>query len=124
MDVEKTIQFLLEQQAKFDARQAQLEVEFDKRQAESVARHTQFDEDIARIHDLLTRVAVQQERTNEILVTLAEKHVQLAEKHAELADKHAELARSQRELSEAQKDGEQRLSALISVVERHITNHN
>jgi two-component sensor histidine kinase len=113
MDVEKTIQFLLEQQARFDARQAQ----FDERQAkfltshaEFLTRQTRFEEDIVQINGVLLRVATAQERTNEILATLTERHVELAQSH--------------KELSEAQTTTEQNLNALISSVERHIANHN
>lgn len=98
MDVEKTMQFLLEQQARFDARQAQ------------------FEERMARIEAVLLDVANAQERTNEILATLTERHVELAESHMELAQSH-------KELSEAQKVTEQNLNALISTVERHIATH-
>ena len=91
MDVEKTIQFLLEQQARFDARQA----EFD-------ARQVKFEEDIALINNIMASVAAAQQRTNAILETLAEKHVDLAEEH-----RHTE----------------QKLQAVISAIERHIANH-
>ena len=141
MDVEKTMQFLLEQQARFDARQA----EFDNRQAEFVARqgellasqaellssqaellssqaelHSsqahfverqgQFEERMMRIESVLLDVATAQERTNEILATLTERHVELAQSHKELSD--------------AQLVTEQNLNALIATLERHIANHN
>ncbi|MFY9610882.1 MAG: hypothetical protein WAU45_20015 [Blastocatellia bacterium] len=53
MDIEKTMQFLLEQQARFDARQA-----------EFVVRHAQFE---VQINEILLRVASAQERTSAIL---------------------------------------------------------
>jgi endonuclease III len=102
MDVEKTIQFLLEQQARFDARQAEFVVrqaEFDARQARFVAK---FEEDITRINSVILSLATTQERTNAILERLAEKHVELAE---------------------AQRSTEQKLHAVISALERHIENH-
>ena len=68
MDVEKTMQFLLEQQARFDARQAQ------------------FEERMARIESVLLDVATAQENTNAILTTLTERHVELAESHKALSE--------------------------------------
>ena len=68
MDVEKTMQFLLEQQARFDARQAQSE------------------ERMTRIENVLLDVATAQAGTNEILATLTERHVELAQSHKELSD--------------------------------------
>ncbi len=62
MDIEKTMQFLLEQQARFDARQA-----------EFVVRHAQFE---VQINEILLRVASAQERTSAILATLTERHVE------------------------------------------------
>ena len=119
MDIEKTMQFLLEQQARFDARQA----EFDARQAELLARQAellarqgqfvdrqaQFEERMTRIESVLLDVATAQEKTNEILATLTERHVELAQSH--------------RELSDAQQVTEQNLNVLIAALERHIANH-
>ena len=113
MDVERTIQFLLEQQARFDARQAQFADDFAARQAEFEARHAKFEakfeEDITRINSIMLTVATSQERTNEILVALTEKHLELAESHKNLA--------------EAQKSTEEKLHAVIIAVERHLSNH-
>jgi len=113
MDIEKTMQFLLEQQARFDARQA----EFDARQAELLARQgqfvdrqAQFEERMTRIESVLLDVATAQEKTNEILATLTERHVELAQSHKQLSD--------------AQQVTEQSLNALIATLERHIANHN
>ena len=99
MDVEKTMQFLLEQQARFDARQAQSE------------------ERMTRIESVLFDVATAQTRTNAILTTLTERHVELAESHMALAESHMAL-------TEAQKVTQQNLNALIATLERHIANHN
>ena len=146
MDVEKTMQFLLESQARFDARQVEAEVR------------------LARIEKILQDVALAQENTNAILVTLVERHVALAESHASLsqavvetreelarslaetreelarseartreelarslAESHATLsqalAESHEALSRAQRETEQSLKALIAKVDGHITSH-
>jgi len=113
MDVERTIQFLLEQQARFDARQAEFAARqaeaaaaFAARQAEFEVRHAKFEakfeEDITRINSVIVSIATSQQRTNEILVALTEKHVELAE---------------------AQRSTEHKLHAVISALERHIANH-
>ena len=109
MDIEKTMQFLLEQKARFDARQAEYEArqteyesrqaQYESRQAEFVERHEQAR---VQINDTFVRVAASQERTSAILATLTERHVELAG---------------------AQKVTEQNLNALISTVERHIASH-
>jgi hypothetical protein len=65
MDIEKTMQFLLEQQARFDARQAKFE--------------ERFAEGMVQINDILIRVTSAQERTSEILATLTERHLELEE---------------------------------------------
>ena len=91
MDAEKTMQFVLEQQA-------------------------QFATDLTQVKEILLDVARAQERTNAIVATLAERHVELAERHADLAERHAELAQQQ-------KTTEQALHVLISTVERHIASH-
>lgn len=117
MDVEKTMQFLLEQQARFDARQAQYE-------AQSVER-------ITRIESVLLEVATAQTRTNAILTALTERHVELAQSHMALSEAQRVTEQNLNALSEAQRiteqslnATEQNLNALISVVERHIGSHN
>ena len=131
MDVEKTIQFLLEQQARFDARQADFVEQFVEQQGQSHERMT-------RIESVLLDVATAQTRTNEILATLTERHVELAQSHKALykAQRVTEqsvnaLSESQKAtegslnvLSELQRATEQHLNALISAVERHIASHN
>ncbi|HKV40929.1 MAG TPA: hypothetical protein VJX67_17110 [Blastocatellia bacterium] len=102
MDVERTIEFLLQQQARFaeqqarfaeqQARFAEQQARFGERQAffvEMQARHEarqeQFAADIAEINGLqqqsnrmLLDVATAQERTNEIVAVLAQKLVDLS----------------------------------------------
>ena len=106
MDVDKTIQFLLEQQARFDTRQAQ------------------FEERMTQIQDILQDVAMAQERTNEILATVAEQHVELERNHKALSDAQRDTAQNLRALSSAQNVTEQNLNALIFTVERHIAGHS
>src|SRR5260370_41922060 len=102
MDIEKTMQFLLEQQARFDARQAQ----FDKRQAqlvehqaEFVERQVQFEERMAEIQNILQGVAMTQERTNAILATLTERHVELERSHIAVSEARRATEESLRALS-------------------------
>ena len=123
MDMERTMQFLLEQQARFDARQAQ----FDARQAEFDARQAQFgqkfEESVTQINSIMLRLATAQERTNFILTTLAEKHVELAAAQERTNSTLTTLAEKHVELAAAQITTEQKLHAVISALERHIDNH-
>ena len=68
MDVERTIEFLLQQQARFDERQQK----HDERQAK-------FEEDMLQINAILLDFAATQERTNEIVAVLAERQVKTEE---------------------------------------------
>jgi peptidoglycan hydrolase CwlO-like protein len=106
MDVEKTMEFILEQQAQLFSGLNQLRAE------------------LGELKDVVVEIAPAQQRTNAIVETLAERHVELAARHAELAQSHADLARSHKEVAEQQKITEQSLNALISIVERHISSHN
>jgi hypothetical protein len=92
MDIEKTIQFLLDQQARSDARQ------------------TRMEEDLSRITGVLLDIATAQERSNQIVVVLAERQ--------------AEMAESLKTLTDAQKVTQANLNAVVSMVERHISQHN
>jgi hypothetical protein len=109
MDVEKTIQFLLDQQARSDARQARLE-EWQTRFAR------EFADDMSKINGVLVELATAQERTNRIVAVLAEKVVDLTESHKALTESHNALAK-------AHKATEETLNVLISTVERHLSDH-
>ena len=113
MDVEKTIQFLLEQQARFDAHQTELQAQFEERQA-------QFEERMTRIESILLDVTAAQQRTNAILETLTERHVELAQK---LSEAQQVTQQNLNALSEAQQGTEQNLNALIDTLERHMASH-
>lgn len=120
MDVEKTIQFLLEQQAKFDARQAELHAQFVERQAQSEKWQAQSEERISQIESILLDVAAAQERTNAILETLTERHVELEQSHKKLSDAQQVTQQNLNALAEVTT---QKLNALIDTLERHIANH-
>jgi len=149
MDVEKTIQFLLEQQARFDARQAELQAQFAERDARVAERHAQFEkhqaelqaqfaerdaqvaerqtelraqfderqaqseERITQIESILVDVAASQERTNAILATLTERHIELEQAQQV----------TQKNLNALSEGTTQKLSALIDTLERHLANH-
>jgi len=91
MDIEQTIAFLLEQQSRF----AELQV--------------QLVSDLSELRAVVLDLASSQARTNEIVSTLAERHVELADSHKELTEQH--------------KATEQTLHVLITTVERHIAGH-
>jgi phage antirepressor YoqD-like protein len=98
MDIEKAIQFLLEQQAKHESRQH----EFD-------ANISKLNEGLLQVHEMLlqtnahlVQVAATQERTGEILATLAERQIETENALAALA---AET------------------KTLTSVLERHLADH-
>jgi hypothetical protein len=95
VDIERTMQFILEQQA-------QLSAQFSASQA-------RFDNDIVQINAVLLDVATTQERTNAILATLAERQILLEQAMVQLVER--------------QKTTEQTLNALMATVERHIANH-
>jgi hypothetical protein len=95
VDIERTIQFILEQQA-------QISAQFSASQA-------RFDNDIVQINAVLLDVANTQERTNAILATLAERQILLEQAMVQLVER--------------QKTTEQTLNALMATVERHIATH-
>jgi chromosome segregation ATPase len=119
MDVEKTMQFLLEQQARFDARQAQ----FVERQAQFEQRMAEIQNRMAEIQNILQDVATAQINTNAILATLAEQHVELERSHIAQSEAQRVTAQNLIALSNAQNVTEHSLGALIFAVDRHIANH-
>jgi hypothetical protein len=98
MDVEGTIEFLIVQQARFAEQQTQLVNDL----TELRAGVSELSRGVSELQAVVLDLANAQTRTNEILATLAERHMDLAEQH---------------------KITEQNLNALISTVERHIASH-
>lgn len=88
MDVERTMEFILEQQAQFAT-------EFEKVNAalmRSAERHDAIEELLSRmaqnqltIQDAVVDIASAQERANEILATLAERQIETERAMRELA---------------------------------------
>ena len=105
MDVERTMEFILEQQAQFANQFAKIDAallelsQSQKATEEALSSLAQHQSSLAQ-HQLTTQQAVldiasAQERTNEILATLAERQITT----------------------------EETLNALLLTVERHIANH-
>jgi hypothetical protein len=102
MDIEQAMQFILEQQAQFASDIGQLNEAAKAQQEQFGSEMARINAAIERITGVVMDVAGTQERTNEILATLAEKHVELTSAHKLTEDK---------------------LNALIDTVERHISGH-
>lgn len=138
MDVEKTMQFILDQQAHFSSDIARINL-IQERTNEILARladrQTTTEESFAEFQQKTEQIIVEvgrslldvansQERTNEILANLAERQVDT--EGAMLAYEEARLATEEamRRLAERQATTEENLNVLLLTVERHIANHN
>jgi hypothetical protein len=110
MDVERTIQFLLQQQARFDQVLREQQTILHEQQTISAEQHARFESEMSEIRGVLLDLANHQERTNEIVAILAERQVATEE--------------TVRGLAWQQKTTEQNLNALIAILERHIASHN
>jgi ABC-type transporter Mla subunit MlaD len=120
MDIEGTMQFILDQQAQFSSEVARINSVL-QRTSEILANlaecQNKSEQIIQEVRQTLLAVANAQERTNEILATLAER--QVATEEARRATEEA-LSR----LAERQGTTEENLNVLLLTVERHISNHN
>jgi hypothetical protein len=103
VDVEKTMQFLLEQAARSDARFDASKAAFDKRLAaldRRLAAHViKFERQTTQINENLIAVGFSQANASEILATQAEKYIHLESRHEQLATRHLELARTHDKLA-------------------------
>lgn len=91
-EVERAIQFMLENQARFDAGMHQMNEQQQKTQA------------------TLDRVAIQHAALDDVVLKLAQSHIELVNSH--------------KELTEAGKRTEERLDAFILFVEKYISSRN
>ncbi len=134
MDIEGTIQFILDQQAMFSRDIARIESVLQRTSeilANLAERQNNSEQIIQEVRETMLDVANAQERTNEILATLAERQVatdEILATHAErqVATEEARLATEEaiRRLAERQATTEENLNVLLLTVERHIANHN
>jgi putative nuclease len=113
VDIERTMQFILEQQAQISAQFSAHQAQFLAHQAQIseqfAAYQARFDNAIVQINAVLLDVVTTQERTNAILATLAERQIATEEAMGRLVER--------------QNITEQSLNALMATVERHIANH-
>jgi hypothetical protein len=114
MDIEKAIQFILDQQAKNEADFATWRAQF---QQKLDAQRERADQQILEIRTLLSQVATHQAHASAILDAIAERHNEMAQRHNEMAQRHDSLA--------------ERHDSLIRTVERlsetvrdHIARHS
>ena len=109
MDVERTLEFILENQAKFSAQMGELE--------SLVGRIAQQQLDLGQHVDRFQR------GVSDAVMALAEAQRHLAEEQQRLAETQRHLAEEQQRLTEAQRHTEERLNALISIVDGLIPRH-
>jgi len=109
MDIERTIEFLLQQQARFAESQSRLN-----------ERNEQFEAEVSQVTGLLLQTNTAVERTNAILTALAEAHVQLADKHeadiSQVLLHQARFAESQSRLAERHEQFEAEISQVTGLL--------
>ena len=103
MDTERTIQFILENQARVSAQMGE------------------FSTRMNQLQDLVERIARQQvelnDHVNDFQRGISAAVMAIAEEQLRLTQEQLRLAREQRLLAEAQRHTEERLNALITVVD-------
>lgn len=98
MDIEGTIQFIVNQQAQFATDIATLKTSIDDLQAGL----DHLRETVSQLTGVVSELAISQQNTNAILENLAERAVEASERQDRL---------------------DARLNTLISAVEQHVSNH-
>jgi chromosome segregation ATPase len=118
---ERKIEFILEMQAQFAANLSRSEVQIDNlRVAVGELRHSvgELRHSVAELAGIVSEsIRISDDR----FTRLDDRLAKLAEAQATTDRMVKELAKSHIELSESQKATDERLNALIGIVERHIT---
>jgi uncharacterized protein (DUF2225 family) len=142
VDIEQTIGFIMEQQARSTEQQARFaeqladqQKHFEDRLAaqatlfaeQLAAQHAEFAEQMAAMRTHFAeedeRLAQQLARIGDILINVSNTQERTKETLAILAERQIATEQSIRELSDKSKKTDDRLNALISIVERHIAGH-
>ncbi|HWS86476.1 MAG TPA: hypothetical protein VN282_05915 [Pyrinomonadaceae bacterium] len=108
-EMQRTMQFILEQQAQFAVNMAKAE----ERMTGHDERRSESDERLSRIEGIQENTARQIDQLGNALVALTEAHERTRE---ELAQSQAEMKRALKELAESQAHSDRRLDALIDIV--------
>jgi ATP:corrinoid adenosyltransferase len=120
MDIEATMQFILDQQAQFSSDVARIHSIL----SDVAERQNKSEQIIQEVRQTMLDVANAQERTNEILATLAERQVATDEILTTLAQRQIATEEAISRLAERQATTEENLNVLLLTVERHIAGHN
>ena len=134
MDIEKTMQFILEHQVRFATEIAHLENVLRDTTESMMKRQNEFEESMREVIQTMSQVAISHQRTSAILETLAERQVEteevLAQKQAitedslnVLSQKQAITQENLNVLSQKQAITQESLKVLLLTVERHIAGH-
>ncbi|MGH9327671.1 MAG: hypothetical protein ACRD2B_13460 [Terriglobia bacterium] len=116
MNIERTMEFILQQQAKFEARFARSEEKSERDIARSSRRMDRVEHDLARTQQVL-------KQTNRVVAKLASTGVSLRgdiRRHEKAIAKHEEMV-ARHDLMMQEMEG--KLNALIDIVDRSIR-HN
>ena len=108
-EMERTMQFILEQQAQFAVNMTKAEGRMTRHEE----RLAESDERLSRIEGIQENTARQIEHLGNALVALTEAHERTRE---ELAESQARTQEAFRELAESQAHTDRRLDALIDIV--------
>lgn len=106
MDIEGTMQFILDQQAYM------------------AERHNKLEQTILELGQIMLHVTNTQQHASEILDTLAERQVDTEDVLHRLAAQHVATEEALRRLADRQGTTEETLNVLLLTVERHISSHN
>ncbi|MBZ5621103.1 MAG: hypothetical protein LAQ69_20610 [Acidobacteriia bacterium] len=113
MDVEKTMEFLLEQQARFDARLEAHQAQLAAQQAESDRRFTRIERFIERGARMLASERGARLEIDRKISALVEAQQDTEEHIVQLTESQQRLTESQRQLADAQRQTETSLKAFI-----------
>jgi hypothetical protein len=105
MDIEVTVQFILDQQAQM------------------AERHNKLEQTILELGQIMLHVTNAQQHAGEILNTLAERQLDTEEALRRLAERQVTTQEALHRLAERQGTTEETLNVLLLTVERHISHH-
>lgn len=120
MDIEGTMQFILDQQAHTHS----ILERTNETLANTAERQDKLEQVVLELGQALLDIANAQQHASEKLATLAERQVDTEEFMNRLAEQHLATEEAMNRLAERQATTTENLNVLLLTVERHISNHN
>ena len=126
-DLDRAMRFVLENQAQFGANMQVIEEklqEIEDKQNRAAIQHAALEDVVMKLAQSHVELVNSHKQLADSHARITDSHARITDSHARLVDSHTQLADSQKRLAEAQAETQERLDAFIVFFEKYISSRN